>query len=65
MKKIQFTPVVRSSMQLPTLLIAPTFGGFQGRAVPAAWRASDDALIARHGVTVDGTALDPLRASSV
>ncbi|UJP39655.1 hypothetical protein [Cellulomonas palmilytica] len=65
MKKIQFTPVDRSSMQLPTLLLAPIFGGSQGRGVPAAWRTSDDVAINRHRVTVYGTALDPLRASLV
>lgn len=65
-KNIQFTPVVRSSMQLPTRLLAPTFVGSQGRAVPASWRASDGATKKRHGgMTAGATALDPPRASLV
>lgn len=65
MKK-NLTTVVRSSMQLPTLLVAPIFGGSQGRAVPASWRVGDGAARKRHGGTaVPATALDPSGASTV
>ncbi|CAM5782162.1 hypothetical protein [Cellulomonas persica] len=75
--KIQFTMAVRSSDELPTRLLAPTYVGLQGRAVPASWRVAMSTSRKRHngiapsgfapfgGTALDATAFDPDGASMV